>query len=125
MIDKSNIVFTRCADYLEEKYQGIFVSSEKLIAPSEFPAVGIVQLGSPSISELLNDTQAYCISTFEVEVYSTKSASEAKSIIADTIDLLSKMGYRLTYGAENLTQQTDIHRFIARLERIIGSGDFF
>ena len=125
VIDISNIVFTRCKVALEEYFgeNGIVVGSTESDMDEVFPACLIKQIGSPSIGSSFSNTQLAVVSTIEVQSYSIESVQEAKNIIAICADTLAIMNYALITGPEEVSNGTDLRRFVARFRRTVGSGD--
>lgn len=125
MIDVSDLVFTRCKDAIETEYGEDNVAIESSIsgAPAKFPAVRVRQLGAPSTGSSFTSRQCACVSTVEVQTYSTESAEESKDLIMLCADTLDEMGYALVSGIEDITQQIDLNIYVARFRRTIGAGD--
>lgn len=125
MIDHSSLVLSRCKKALNDKFgeNAVYVSSIIADTPSEFPAASIRQLGAPAVASSFSSRQCACISTIEVQAYSTMSATEAKRIIATIADKMDEMNYALIYGPEDVTNKADVRKFVARFRRTIGAGD--
>lgn len=127
MIDYENQIFKMIYDAVTGYNSDIYVTKEKSVAPSSFPAVYVEQTDS------YNPPEYAMVSSYEevatrvvttVEVYSAKPSGkrqEAKSILTVVDDALRRNGFRRT--TQNYLDLTDsnntaIIRLLARYERL-------
>lgn len=132
MKDIENEIFTRIANDLRGKFDGIYITGEYLRNPPKFPHVSIEEADSFLEPGLLDtsDEEQYRTVMYEVNVYSNKASgkkAEAKRIM-DVVDaLMYAMNlirvartpvpnmedatiYRITSRYEGLTDGNSIYR---------------
>ena len=128
MIDCENEVYTRIAEVLREKFQGINLSGEYVNAPSAFPHVSITQSDNSVISDKTTGITEMAQVMFEVNVYSNKTSgkkSECKAIVKQIDKILFSMNFRrmAMTPIPNMEDAT-IYRIVARY-RVATDGKTF
>ena len=98
-------------------------------APPAFPSMFFNQIDNSSTADDLDNTENAVNTTIEITTYTNDTAklTTAKKIHALADTQMRSMGFRRTFGPQQITNITDtsICRVIARYTRIIGSGDTF
>ena len=97
--------------------------------PPAFPSMFFNQIDNSSTADDLDNTENAVNTTIEITTYTNDTAklTTAKKIHALADTQMRSMGFRRTFGPQQITNITDtsICRVIARYTRIIGSGDNF
>ena len=119
-----NQVYTYIANSIRAKHTGIYVTSSKVNKVAEFPCASIVCIDSTPVSETIDCTETNRRSTFEVNVYSNKTLSEAKQIAEDIKSAFRECGYRCRVHSplDNVNDMT-LKRYVGSYTRVIGDGD--
>ena len=119
-----NQVYTYIANSIRAKHTGIYVTSSRVYQKAEFPCVSIVCIDGTPISETIDCTETNRRSTFEVNVYSNTTLSDAKQIAEDIKSAFRECGYRCRVHTqlENVNDLT-IKRYVGSYTRVIGDGD--
>lgn len=129
MVDVSNRVFTNVKIYVQRKYPKVNFQDTSSVTPPQVPACSVIQIDSPEVALDLGggdpDEDFSVNSTVEIQVYSNKSASEAKDIITEACKAMRGMAYARTYGITPIRNQNapNTHRYVARFRRIVSSLD--
>ena len=123
-----SIVFDRIKkkskEYLSKYPDIVFTSEEVTQTPTKFPCVEIRELQGVEHGHTLdNKYVSGYLSTFQVNVYSEKSKQIARDVMEEIISHFKKdlsfsivaMPIHENYG--------EIHRYVARVRRMIGGGD--
>lgn len=134
MIDVENIVFDAVSTDLESEYENIFVTSEYVETPSEFPCVSIVESDS-SVSmrdittseiEVATDV-AYVVNIYDNSVNLKKGVVKA---IANTLDdTMNRLGFVRTMLQPTPNVDRSVYRmtgrYIGRVKRTPDGTDTF
>ena len=119
-----NQVYTYIANSIRAKHKGIYVTSSRVYQKAEFPCASIVCIDSTPVSETIDLTETNRRSTFEVNVYSDKTMSDAKQIAEDIKSAFRECGYRCRVHSplDNVNDMT-LKRYVGSYTRVIGDGD--
>ena len=129
MLDVSNRVFTNVAIYVKDVYPNANFQDYDTASPPHLPAVSVVQIDNPERAVDLgggDPNEDFSVeSNIEIQVYSNKSVSEAKKILATACNAMRGMAYTRTYGIANIPTRNvpNQYRCIARFRRIVSSLD--
>ena len=123
-----SIVFDRIKkkskDYLSKYPDLIFTSEEVTQTPTKFPCVEIRELqGVEQGITLDNEYVSGYLSTFQINVYDNKSKQIARDVMEEVISHFKKDLHFSIVTMPIHTNNGDIHRYIARVRRMIGGGD--
>lgn len=124
MIDIENDVYDHAESALKAAHGDIYVTSEYVQAPSEFPAVSIVEMNNMVYERArTRNIENAARVTFECNVYSNKAAnkkSEAKEIAETLDDAFSSIGFTRTFKnpVPNM-MDASIYRIVLRYEAIV------
>ncbi|MEE0200777.1 MAG: hypothetical protein U0I51_09540 [Muricomes sp.] len=121
MIDVSNRVLTNVKTYISDICQN--VQSDSTRTPPSFPSASVVQIDNPDTAVDLENTENAVFSTIEIQSFSNKNITEAKTIINSACDAMRIMGYERRYGPSKVANaaDTNIYRMVARFKRIVSS----
>ena len=129
MIDIENLVFTRVANRVRERFPNIFMAGEYVKSPSSFPAASLVEMDN-SIRESTVDSgsnENHVNVMYEVNVYSNKTTgkkSECKAILALIDEEMTAMGFvRSTLTPVPNEYDSTIYRMVARYRATV-SADY-
>lgn len=120
MIDKETEIFNAVAKRLREEFPGIYVVGTELIsAPSQFPAVSLVQTnnavqGQYSTFESLENVAK---EDYKAEVFSnliTGKEAQTKEITAVISDVMCEMNYERTFCEIIPNADANINRRMSR-----------
>lgn len=124
MIDIENDVYDHVESALKAAHSNVCVSSEYVQAPSEFPAVSIVEMDNRVYERArTRNIENAARVVFECNVYSNKAAnkkSEAKAIAATLDDAFSSIGFTRAFKnpVPNM-MDASIYRIVLRYEAIV------
>lgn len=123
MIDVSNRVLTNIKTYISDVCETVQNDSKK--SPTSFPALSAEQIDNPDAAVDLENTENAVTSTIEIQAFSNRNITEAKTIINKACDGMRIMGYERRYGPSKVTNaaDTNIYRMVARFRRIVSSVD--
>lgn len=123
MIDVSNRVLTNLKGYVSDICQNVVSDDSK--TPAAFPVLYIVQIDNSDYAIDLENSENAVQSTVEIQAYSNKNITEAKTLINKACDGMRIMGYVRNYGPMKISNaaDTNIHRMVARFRRIVSSVD--
>ena len=119
-----NQVYTLVKNATTTAHSGVFVTGSKIYTTEKFPTVSIVCIDGTPISETINLEETNRRSTFDVNVYSKTSLTEAKTILTTVRNAFKECGYRCNVF-EPLDNENDLNikRYVGRFTRAIGDGD--
>ena len=119
-----NQVYTYVKNDVLTKHEGMFITGSKIYSTEKFPTASIVCIDSTPISETINLEESNRRSTFDVNVYSKASLTEAKNILSDIRSAFKECGYRCRIF-EPIDNEFDLNikRYVGRFTRAIGDGD--
>ena len=119
-----NQVYTYVANYIRERHGNIYVTGSRVYKRPELPCVSIVCIDGTPFSETVDLTDTNRRSTFEVNVYTDTTLSDAKSIAEDIKNAFRECGYRCRVHSplDNVNDIT-IKRYVGSYTRVIGDGD--
>lgn len=123
MINVENRVLTNVKTYISNVCQTVQNDSAK--SPASFPAVSVEQIDNPDTAVDLENAENAVVSMIEIQSFSNKNITEAKTIINKACDGMRIMGYVRQYGPKRVQNaaDTNIFRMVARFRRIVSSVD--
>ena len=123
MINVENRVLTNVKTYISGVCQTVQNDSAK--SPASFPAVSVEQIDNPDTAVDLENAENAVVSMIEIQSFSNKDITEAKTIINKACDGMRIMGYVRQYGPKRVQNaaETNIYRMVARFRRIVSSVD--
>lgn len=120
MINVENEIYTILADALEAAFPGVYVTSEYMNAPPDFPCVSITESDNYTATDRLDSSESekYGVLMYEVNVYSNKTharKSECKALIQFIDAKLFSLNFtRLVLTPVPNLFDTSVYRMIAR-----------
>lgn len=123
MIDVSNRVLTNIKTYVSDICKSVQSDSKK--TPAAFPALSVEQIDNPDAAVDLENGENAVASTIELQAFSNKNITEAKTLINKACDGMRIMGYIRAYGPQKVTNaaDTNIYRMLARFSITVSSVD--
>ena len=123
MITVENRVLTNVKTYISDVCQTVQNDSAK--SPASFPAVSVEQIDNPDTAVDLENAENAVVSMIEIQSFSNKNITEAKTIINKACGGMRIMGYVRQYGPKRVQNaaDTNIYRMVARFRRIVSSVD--
>lgn len=125
MIDKSSIIFTKVKYSVTSLCSSVSTTYQD--TPPKFPHLFFDQRDNPTTAEDMDNNENAVIPIIEITTYTKgdSSFSDGKKIHNLSDSCMRAMGFRRTYGPQQVTNISDttICRVIARYTRIIGSND--
>jgi hypothetical protein len=119
-----NQVYTFVKNKVVAKYSGAFVTGSRIYTTEQWPTVSIVCIDSTPISETIDFSESNRRSTFDVNVYSNNSLTEAKKIATVVRNAFKECGYRCkVFEPLDNALDPNIKRYVGRFSRAIGDGD--
>lgn len=119
-----NQVYTLVKKAITEKYTSAFVTGSRINTSEVFPAISIVCIDSTPVSETIDLEESNRRSTFEVNVYSNTSLTEAKNIMTVIRKAFTTCGYRCrAFEPLDNEADTNIKRYVGSYTRVIGDSD--
>lgn len=119
-----NQVYTFVKNKVVAKYSGAFVTGSRIYTTEQWPTVSIVCIDSTPISETIDFSETNRRSTFDVNVYSNNSLTEAKNILTVIRNAFKECGYRCrVFEPLDNALDPNIKRYVGRFTRAIGDGD--
>lgn len=121
MIDPEFAVYDAVSDEVKLMYPDLYMTGDVSFAPSQFPAVSIVEKNNSVLLNMRTDRIENAVSLmYEVNVYSNKvgySKMEAKEILSVVDSAFAKIGFTRTFSnpVQNLEDKT-VYRIVARYE---------
>lgn len=121
MIDPEFAVYDAVTDEVKLMYPDLYMTGDVSFAPSQFPAVSIVEKNNSVLLGMRTNNIENAVSLmYEVNVYSNKvgySKMEAKEILGAVDDAFTKIGFTRTFSnpVQNLEDKT-VFRIVARYE---------
>ena len=123
MINVENRVLTNVKTYISDVCQTVQNDSSK--RPASFPSVSVEHIDNPDTAVDLENAENAVVSMIEIQSFSNKNITEAKTIINKACDGMRIMGYVRQYGPKRVQNaaDTNIFRMVARFCRIVSSVD--
>ena len=114
----------KSAPYLEQYSPILFVDTALSERPAQFPCIEITELqGVERGQTLTNDEICAYLSTFQINVYAEDSKQSARDIMSEIISHFKKdLAFNIV-AMPVYAHNGDIHRYSARVRRLIGAGD--
>lgn len=127
MISK-NAVYDRVAKAILAYSGDAYVTSERVLAPSSFPCVWILEINSAPVqyATALDFSDEQRRSEFEIQAFATgdNASDDAEELISVATSAMRGMYYLCTgSGAVENYDDPSVKRHVARYTRVIGSGD--
>lgn len=109
----------------ENKYPNMSFTSEVSDKVPSFPNVYIHEVGQSELGNTISNDEVHAVrSTIQIEVSTNTNKADARNVTNACILALKRLRYSVTmlpiYQKDN-----NIHRFVFRARRVIGSGDTF
>jgi len=125
ILDRSNYLFTQVKTALGTNIKD--ASQTYQDTPASFPYMFFNQIGNESTADDLDNSENAVNTTVEITFYATGATrlSTCKSLMAIADEKMRSMGFRRTFGPQQITNVADttICRYVARFNRVIGSDD--
>lgn len=122
MKDPWNAVHTKLKNELKIKYPAINTTTSDSGTPPGYPCIMLnVTGGVERGATIENDSVVAVKPTFEIQVYSTKNLTEARSIMNDAVDLMKSMHMNIVMAPYQSSTDT-AKRMIARFSRTFTDG---
>lgn len=127
MIDIENQVFDRISKAVKKEFPTVNMSSEEILAPSEFPCVTIVEADNYTVAETLDssneENHAYVM--HEVNAYANGAfkKAECKAIFSIVDNEYRKMGFRRMSKPFTASNDPTVARMMGRYVGIVGKDD--
>ena len=125
MIDCENEIFSKVAESLRTAYPSVFVSSEYMRTPSQFPFVSLIEMSNTAYdaTQSSGSLENHASLMYEVNVYSNKQSgkkSECKAIATLIDNELATLGFSRTMlqPIPNMDDAT-IYRMTGRYTAVI------
>lgn len=107
------------------RYPNMSFTNEISDNTPSFPNVYVHELESTELGNDLANDQIHALrDTIQIEVSTNTSKSDARTVINACINAMKALSYSLVSGAVYV-KTNNVHRFIIRVRRVIGSGDTF
>lgn len=107
------------------RYETISFSNEVSDNMPSFPNVYVHELESSEVGNSIPNKTIHAIrDTFQIEVTTNTSKSDARIVINACVNAMKSLGYGLTMTPV-YTKVNNIHRFVIRMRRILANGDNF
>lgn len=128
MIDIENEVFDRLSTLLQNKYPGITVHGETVLAPGEFPCVCIEEADSYSYLKSADSSgsENHAGVMYEVNVYSNRAVgkkSECKKIFGTVDDFLIGLGFTRTSKTPITLDDATKYRMTGRYTAVVSKNN--
>lgn len=93
--------------------------------PAVFPFVYVQTLPATEQGrDLIGTSVNGALFTFQVDVYSNKTQSDARKVMTEIVQIMKVLGFEIT-SMPSFQQANDVHRMTARFSRLIGANDKF
>ena len=123
MIDVENDVFSYVATALRTEYPNIFVASEYVDFPSQFPAVTIMENDNHVYERMSTTAIEDCVKVmYECNVYSNITngkKQQAKAIAATMDSAFLALGFTRTMKSQINLNDATIFRIVCRYEAVV------
>lgn len=107
------------------KYPNMSFTNEISDNTPSFPNVYIHELEPSEVGRDLENNQIHAFrDTFQIEVSTNVSKSEARTVINACVNAMKALRYSVVVGPL-YTKVNNVHRFVIRARRIVASGDTF
>ena len=107
------------------KYPNMSFTNEISDNTPSFPNVYIHELEPSEVGRELENNQIHAFrDTFQIEVSTNVSKSEARTVINACVNAMKALRYSVVVGPL-YTKVNNVHRFVIRARRIVASGDTF
>lgn len=119
-----SIIKKKALDSLKESYPNIFItSSGKSTAKATFPTVLIHEMAGSELGSDLEGTAINAVrETFQIDVTTNTSQSDAKKVMSVIIMEFKKLRFQSTEMPE-FDDGSETYRSTARVTRVIGAND--
>ena len=119
-----NQVYTIVKNKVVAKYSGAYVTSSRIYTSETWPTVSIVCIDGTPISETIDFSESNRRSTFDVNVYTNTTLTDAKNIATVVRSAFKECGYRCkVFEPLDNALDPNIKRYVGRFTRAIGDGD--
>ena len=129
MVDVSNRVYSNVEKYVKTAYPSVHCQNSLTATPDSFPSMAVRQIDAAEVAVDMDGgdpTHDFAVnSSVEIQVYSAKSITEAKTIINQACDAMRGMAYSRRYGPSEVQDRAypNMYRMVARFSRIISGLD--
>lgn len=91
--------------------------------PAVFPFVYVQTLPATEQGRDLQGTSVNgALFSFQIEVYSNKTQTEARKVMSEVMRIMKTMGFEIT-SMPSFESTKDVHRMISRFRRMFGADD--
>ncbi len=124
MIDIENAVYTKVHDAYMEKYPSLFITSDPVAVPPEFPCVSVYEADnySHTTSQDSKSNENYANVLYEVYVFSNKKTghkTECKELFKVADDVLINLGFTRISRTPVNDVGSGIFRLIGRYTAVV------
>lgn len=127
-VDLDSIIFTRIKSGLTKtfgtEYKNMYITnSDKTLTTAKFPTIYIHPMSNVELGNTLDGTSINGVMyTIQCEVTVTESQSQAKTIMAELLNIVKAMRFEIIAMPE-VTSTDDTYRAVARFRRAIGANN--
>lgn len=124
------MVFTKIKQNFSQTIKDTYGMTDKnfsTVGSSDTPAVfPFVYFNAMAASEIGADLQGNSLNgalfSFQIEVYSNKSQTDARKVMEEISRIMKTMGFEIN-AMPSFENAKDIHRMVARFRRVIGADE--
>jgi len=118
------LIFTRISTVLRDTFSGILVTGEKLSAPSQWPAVSIVEMSNSTYTRSLDAEQREHHNNlyYEVEIFSNLSTgrkSQCRQIASVIREEFTKLNFTCSMLSPIPNAGSGIARYVGRFSGVV------
>lgn len=127
-VDLDSIIFTRIKNGLTsafgKKYTDMYITnSDRTLTTAKFPTIYIHPMSNVELGNTLDGNSINGVMyTIQCEVTVTESQSQAKTIMAEILNIVKAMYFEVIAMPE-VTSTDDTYRAVARFRRAVGASD--
>lgn len=115
----------RVPQLTNNRYETISFTNEISDNMPSFPNVYVHELEPSEVGNSIPNNTIHALrDTFQIEVTTNTSKSDARIVISACVNAMKALGYSLIM-APVYTKVNNIHRFVIRMRRIVANGDKF
>lgn len=106
------------------KYPNMSFTNEISDKTPSFPNVYVMELQPSEVGNDLENNQIHALrDTIQIEVSTNVSKAEARTVMNACITAMKALRYSLV--VDTYAKVDNLHRYVIRMRRIVGSGDTF
>lgn len=115
----------RVPQLTNNRFSTITFTNEVSDNTPSFPNVYVHELETSEVGNSIPNKTIHAIrDTFQIEVTTNTSKSDARVVINACVNAMKSLGYGMTMSPI-YTKVNNIHRFVIRMRRIVANGDTF